>query len=124
MLYVIRVLKNKMRTIGAATISNEAVRCEYISIILVTSTIIIQRITNQKISLSPQFKIVDDEACGQVNYAIKRIKEYFAEIMAVTEGKQKDLLLGILQNAMQLESSHYTNTKKRKRSDTFSDSFN
>ncbi len=43
--------------------------------------------------------------------------------LAITEGKQKDLVAGFMQNIMQLESSHHTNTRKRKASVAFDDEF-
>jgi hypothetical protein len=120
----INMIKIKMKTIGTTTSSNETVRCEYISAILCASVAIAKRITEQKIQLDPQFRIVGNEASGRVDYAISRIKDAIIELIAaVTEGKQKDLLLGFLQNVMQLESSYHTNTKKRKLSEAFSDSF-
>ncbi len=45
------------------------------------------------------------------------------ELIAITEGKQKDLVAGFMQNIMQLESSHHTNTRKRKASVAFDDEF-
>ena len=44
-------------------------------------------------------------------------------MIAITEGKQKDLVVGFMQNVMQLESSYHTNTRKRKASVTYDDEF-
>jgi hypothetical protein len=45
------------------------------------------------------------------------------ELIAITEGKQKDLVAGFMQNVMQLESSYHTNTRKRSASEAFDDEF-
>lgn len=54
-----------------------------------------------------------DEASGKVDYAAKKIIDVVNdELIAITEGKQKDLVAGFMQNVMQLESSHHTNIEK------------
>ncbi|PKK59455.1 hypothetical protein RhiirC2_762651 [Rhizophagus irregularis] len=64
------------------------------------------------------------EASGRVDYAIKKVIDVVnEELIAITEGKQKDLVAGFMQNIMQLESSHHTNTRKRKASVAFDDEF-
>ena len=45
------------------------------------------------------------------------------ELIAITEGKQKDLVADFMQNVMQLESSYHTNSRKRKASVAFDDEF-
>jgi len=117
-------IKRRMGIIGSVTGSNEAVRCEYISPILYASIYIAKRITKKGISLDPQFEVVGEEASGRVDYAIKKVIDVVnEELIAITEGKQKDLVAGFMQNIMQLESSHHTNTRKRKSSVAFDDEF-
>src|SRR5436305_2673707 len=68
------------------------------------------------------FEVVGEEASGRVDYAIKKIIDVVnEELIAITEGKQKDLVAGFVQNVMQLESSHHANTRKRKASEAFDD---
>ncbi|UZO04616.1 uncharacterized protein OCT59_024991 [Rhizophagus irregularis] len=70
------------------------------------------------------FEVVGEEASGRVDYAIKKVIDVVnEELIAITEGKQKDLVAGFMQNIMQLESSHHTNTRKRKASVAFDDEF-
>ena len=117
-------IKRRMGIIGSATVRNEAVRCEYISPILYASIYIAKRITKKGITMDPQFEVVGEEASGRVDYAIKKVIDVVnEELIAITEGKQKDLVAGFMQNIMQLESSHHTNTRKRKASMTFDDEF-
>jgi hypothetical protein len=117
-------IKRRMRLIGSTTSSNEAVRCEYISVILYASIFIARRITEKRITIDPQLEVVGEEASGRVDYAIKKIIDVVnEELIAITEGKQKDLVAGFVQNVMQLESSHHTNTRKRKASEAFDDDF-
>jgi len=117
-------IKRRMRLIGSTTSSNEAVRCEYISVILYASIFIARRITEKRITIDPQLEVVGEEATGRVDYAIKKIIDVVnEELIAITEGKQKDLVAGFVQNVMQLESSHHTNTRKRKASEAFDDDF-
>ncbi|UZO29745.1 uncharacterized protein OCT59_023205 [Rhizophagus irregularis] len=117
-------IKRRMGIIGSATGRNEAVRCEYISPILYASIYIAKRITKKGITMDPQFEVVGEEASGRVDYAIKKVIDVVnEELIAITEGKQKDLVAGFMQNIMQLESSHHTNTRKRKASVAFDDEF-
>ena len=117
-------IKRTMHLIGSTTSSNEAVRCEYISVILYASIFIARRITEKRITIDPQLEVVGEEATGRVDYAIKKIIDVVnEELIAITEGKQKDLVAGFVQNVMQLESSHHTNTRKRKASVAFDDEF-
>src|SRR6266480_6498443 len=117
-------IKRRMGIIGSATGRNEAVRCEYISPILYASIYIAKRITKKGITMDPQLEVVGEEASGRVDYAIKKVIDVVnEELIAITEGKQKDLVAGFMQNIMQLESSHHTNTRKRKASVAFDDEF-
>ena len=45
------------------------------------------------------------------------------EVVSHNRGKQKDLVAGFMQNIMQLESSHHTNTRRRKASVAFDNEF-
>ncbi|CAG8626396.1 10682_t:CDS:2 [Dentiscutata erythropus] len=86
-------IKHKIGIVGSATASNEAV-------------------------------LDDNEAIGRVDYTIKKIINVINEkLIAITQGKQKDLAAGFMQNIMQLESSYHTNTRKRKASMAFDDGF-
>ena len=88
-----------MGIIGSATGRNEAVRCEYISPILYASIYIAKRITEKGITMDPQFEVVGDEASGRVDYTIKKVIDVVnEELIAITEGKQKDLVAGFMQN--------------------------
>jgi len=90
--YIIEI-KCRMRIIGLATGSNEAVRYEYIFPILYVSIYIAKRITNKEITIDPQFEVIDKEASGQVNYIIKKIIYVVNEkLIAITKEKQKDLM--------------------------------
>ncbi|RGB22330.1 hypothetical protein C1646_776273 [Rhizophagus diaphanus] len=117
-------IKHKMGIIGSATGRNEAVHCKYISPILYASIYITKRITKKGITIEPQFEVVSEEASGQVDYTIKKVIDVInEELIAITEGKQKDLVTEFMQNIMQLESSYHTNTRKRKASMAFDDEF-
>jgi len=120
--YCINEIKRKMRNLGPITGKNEAVRCSYIEGILHASIFITKRLTEKKITLNPQIEIEGGEATGRVDFAIKKIINVVnEELIAITEGKQKDLVAGFMQNVMQLESSYHTNTRKRKASEAFDD---
>ena len=113
-----------MGIIGPAKSSNEAVRCSYIEAILLSAICIVKRIVIKKITLEPQFEVVGEEATGRVDYAIKKVIDLLnEELICITEGKQSQEVLGIMQNVMQLESSYHTNKRKRKASEAFEDDF-
>ncbi len=117
-------IKCRMGIIGSATGRNEAVHCKYIFLILYASIYIVKRITKKGITIDLQFEVVGKEASDQVNYVIKKVIDVVnEELIAITEGKQKDLVTGFMQNIMQLESSHHTNMKKKKASVAFNDEF-
>ena len=122
--YCITDIKRKMGIIGSAKSSNEAVRCSYIEAILLSAMYIVKDITRKRISLEPQFEVVGEEATGRVDYAIKKIIDSLnEELICITEEKQNQEVLGIMQNVMQLESSYHTNKRKRKASEAFDDDF-
>jgi hypothetical protein len=122
--YCITDIKRKMGIIGLAKSSNEAVRCSYIEAILLSAMYIVKDITRKKISLESQFEVVGEKATGRVDYAIKKIIDSLnEELICITEGKQNQEVLGIMQNVMQLESSYHTNKRKRKASEAFDDDF-
>ena len=106
-----------MGIIGSATGSNEAVCCEYISPILYAS---IYKSLRKELPWTPSSKL----QAKQVDYTIKKVIDVVNELIAISEGKQKDLVSGFMQNIMQLESSHHTNTRKGKASVAFNDEFN
>uniref|UniRef100_U9US82 Uncharacterized protein n=1 Tax=Rhizophagus irregularis (strain DAOM 181602 / DAOM 197198 / MUCL 43194) TaxID=747089 RepID=U9US82_RHIID len=73
--------------------SNEAMRCEYILVILQLDTCIfhhdirsslyiVKRITKKEITLAPQLEIVGEENTGRVDYTIKALEE----LICITEG--------------------------------------
>ncbi|PKK78422.1 hypothetical protein RhiirC2_843500 [Rhizophagus irregularis] len=85
---------------------------------------IIGSATEQEQGCALRFEVVGEEASGRVDYAIKKIIDVVnEELIAITEGKQKNLIARFMQNIMQLESSHHTNTRKRKASVAFNDEF-
>ncbi len=51
--------------------SLKSIRNEYVSTILHTTLRIAEDITKKKFSMRPEYKIIGDESCGQVDYAIK-----------------------------------------------------
>ncbi|GBB86246.1 hypothetical protein RclHR1_23460005 [Rhizophagus clarus] len=89
--------------------SLESMHNEYVSTILYTALRIAEDATNKKFSMKPEYKIIGDESCGQVNYAIKDEES----LICVTEDKvQQKLTEGFAQNIKQLESSYKTNKRK------------
>ncbi|PKY22013.1 hypothetical protein RhiirB3_470656 [Rhizophagus irregularis] len=61
------------------------------------------------------FEVVGEEASGRVDYAIKKIIDVVnEELVAITEGKQKDFVAGFV--TKRTNASHHTNTRKKKRS--------
>src|SRR3954471_4877979 len=114
-----------MSIIGSAKSSNEAVRSSYIKAILLSAMYIVKDITQKRISLELQFKVIGEEATGRVDYAIKKIIDSLnEELICITKGKQNQEVLGIMQNVMQLESSYHTNKRKQKASEAFDNDFN
>src|SRR6266496_1455998 len=92
--------------------------------IIHASIFITKRLTKKRITLNPQLEVEDGETTGRVDFAIKKIIDTVnGELIIITEGKQKDLVAGFMQNVMQLESSYHTNTRKRKASEAFDDEF-
>ena len=89
--------------------ANEAMRCEYISIILHTSLPIVRVLTGKGLTLSPQQEIVGGENTGRVDYRIKNLEE----LICITEGKQSDMGMGLAQNLVQCESAMQVNQRKR-----------
>uniref|UniRef100_U9SYI8 Uncharacterized protein n=2 Tax=Rhizophagus irregularis TaxID=588596 RepID=U9SYI8_RHIID len=81
-------------------------------------------LSKYKNHLNPQLEVEGGEASGHINFTIKKIiYTVNEELIAVTEGKQKDLVVGFMQNVMQLESSYHTNTRKRKAYEAFDHEF-
>ncbi|PKY52395.1 hypothetical protein RhiirA4_470001 [Rhizophagus irregularis] len=80
----IKEIKRRLENMGSIlTDSNEAMRCEYISTILHASLYIVKRITSKEITLAPKLEVVGEESTGQVDYAIKALKEF----LCIMEGK-------------------------------------
>ena len=74
LLQCVREIKRRLGNMGGILAdSNEATRCEYISIILHVSLYIVKRITQKKLTLEPRFEIVSEEDTGRVDYAIKAL---------------------------------------------------
>ncbi len=86
-------------------------RCEYISAILHASLYIVKRITEKELTLAPQLEVVGEENTGQVDYAIKVLKE----LICITEGKLHQVVMGFAQNLIQCKSALQVNKNKRKR---------
>ena len=78
---------------GPVVESNEAIRCEYISVILHACINIVRELTEKKISLNPQFEVVAEENTGRVDYAIKALEE----LICITKGKQYQISIGFAQ---------------------------
>lgn len=51
--------------------SNEAMYCEFISLILHSAILYIKRITKKNITLDLQFKVIDKKSISQVDYTIR-----------------------------------------------------
>ncbi|CAG8827666.1 29894_t:CDS:2, partial [Gigaspora margarita] len=99
---------------------NEAERCHYISPIIHSSIHIARKITNKTIIPKCQFEVIGDERTGSVDYAIK-VKDNTGidKLIAITEAKQSDILMGFGQNVLQLTASHHKNSKKRNVEEAF-----
>ncbi|RIA81440.1 hypothetical protein C1645_837009 [Glomus cerebriforme] len=123
--YCINEIKCKIYSLGPTTGKNEVIHCSYIKRILYASIFITKRLTKKKIILNSQLEIKSGEATGRIDFTIKKIIDTVNEkLIAITEGKQKDLVIGFIQNVMQLKSSYHTNTRKRKISEAFDNKFN
>lgn len=98
-------VKSRLRCMGDIHVSNEAARKEYISMILFTAANYFKNIL-----IYPEIEINGEDIVGRVDYAIKKIIELSdEELIAVTEGKQTDLKLGIGQNILQLDNATQVN---------------
>ena len=86
-LHCLNDIRFKLRHMGLDADSNEAVRCEYISAILLACIRIAWTPDNKTISLNSQF------SGGLVDYSITRIEE----LIAITESKQYQILTGFAQ---------------------------
>ncbi|PKY60072.1 hypothetical protein RhiirA4_517176 [Rhizophagus irregularis] len=61
--------------------------------------------------MKPEYKIIGDECCRRVDYAIKETEN----LLCITEDKvQRSILEGFAQNIKQLESSQFFSVYKRK----------
>ncbi|GBC10830.1 hypothetical protein RclHR1_09930005 [Rhizophagus clarus] len=88
--------------------SLESMHNEYVSTILHTTLRIAEDATNKKFSMKPEYEIIGDESCEQIDYAIKDEKR----LICITEDKvQQKLTEGFAQNIKQLESSYETNKR-------------
>jgi len=86
---------------GPVVDSNEAMRCEYISIILHTAISILEGLV-----ILPQMEVSGEESSDRVDYAIKRIIDnLLEEIICITKGKQNLPGIGVAQNLVQCKSS-------------------
>ncbi len=113
-----------MHIIDLTISTNEAVHYEYIFIILYASIFITRRITKKWIILDLQLEVVGEEASNQINYIIKKIIDIInKELIAITEGKQKNLVISFMQNIIQLESFYHMNIRKKKVSEAFNNNF-
>ncbi|PKK78409.1 hypothetical protein RhiirC2_770219 [Rhizophagus irregularis] len=113
----IRELKRRLRNMGSVVAdSNEAMRCEYISVILHASLHIVKRVTKKDLILEPHFEVIGEESTSHVDYAIKALEE----LICITEGKSYQVNISFAQNLIQCESALQVNKKKRK---TLEDNF-
>ena len=117
LLQCIKEIKRRLANMGTVADSNEAMRSSYIEVILHTALHIIRKLIPHDLSLCPQFEVVGEDSTGRVDWAIKELED----LLAITEGKQNLVAIGIAQNLIQLESSYQTNKKKRKADDAFYD---
>ncbi|CAG8687900.1 18254_t:CDS:2 [Dentiscutata erythropus] len=113
-------IKQKIELYGPVSELNEAERCHYISPIIHSSIHIARKITNKTIIPKCQFEIIGDERTGRVDYVVK-VKDNTGndELIAITEAKQSDILMGFGQNVLQLNASHHKNSKKRNAEEAF-----
>ncbi|CAG8710676.1 19056_t:CDS:2, partial [Racocetra persica] len=92
--------------------NNEAMRCEYISIILNTVVSFLE-----SLKVSPQMNISGVESNGRVDFAVKTT-DILDELICIVEGKQNLPGIGIAQNLIQCKSACDMNlitlNKKRK----------
>ncbi len=102
---------------GTVADSNEAMRSSYIEAILHAALHLIRKNTSHDLSLAPQIEIVGEDSTGRVDWAIKELED----LLAITEGKQNQIAIGLAQNLIQLESSYQTNKRKRKADEAFYD---
>ncbi|GES93481.1 hypothetical protein GLOIN_2v1772759 [Rhizophagus clarus] len=93
---------------GPVVDSNEAMRCEYISIILHTAVSLLEDLI-----ITFQANIIGEENTGRVDYAI--ISESLEEIICITEGKPFQATLGVCQNLLQCRSACDMNIKINKK---------
>ncbi|CAG8780425.1 13165_t:CDS:2, partial [Racocetra fulgida] len=68
----------------------------------------------EKIELYGPASELNEAEPGRVDYAVK-VKDNTGndELIAITEAKQSDILMGFGQNVLQLNASHHKNSKKR-----------
>ena len=93
MVHCLKDIRLRLRNMGPVVESNEAIRCEFISVILHACINIVRELTGKKISLNPQFEVVGEENTGRVDYAIKALEE----LICITEGKQYQISIGFAQ---------------------------
>ena len=99
--FCIKDILRRIKNMGPVVDSNEAMRCEYISMILHTAVTIFEGLV-----ILPQMEVSGDDSSGCVDYAIKRIIDnLLEEIICITEGKQNLPGIGIAQNLIQCKSS-------------------
>jgi hypothetical protein len=75
------------------TDANETTRCEFISAILHASIAIAKKLTFQNIFIVLQKDISGEDSTGQVDYAIKALKD----LLCITEGKPRNIKIGYAQ---------------------------
>ncbi|GES82228.1 hypothetical protein GLOIN_2v1587390 [Rhizophagus clarus] len=104
-----------MKNYGSLVLDSlESIRNKYVSTILHTALHIAGDIVSKEFNMRPEYEIIGDESCGQVDYTIKEAKN----LICITEDKvQRSVLEGFAQNIKQLESSYETNKRKRKSGD-------
>ncbi|GES98251.1 hypothetical protein GLOIN_2v1709121 [Rhizophagus clarus] len=108
LVHCLKDIRLRLRNMGPVVESNEAIRCEYISVILHACINIVRELTGKKISLNPQFEVVGEENTGRVDYAIKALEE----LICITEGKQYQIAIGMLYNAKVLSKLTRENERR------------
>ncbi|KAF0463384.1 hypothetical protein F8M41_000185 [Gigaspora margarita] len=100
------VILLKLRTMGPVEGGNEAVRSEFVSVILSTAVSLLDGLR-----IFPQFEVTGVESNGRVDYAIMKAKK----IVCVVEAKQNLPGIGMAQNIMQCKSACDANLVRKKR---------
>ena len=101
----------KLSNVETMTDTNEATRCEFISVILHASIAIVKKLTSQDIFIVLQKDVSDEDATGRVDYAIKSLER---DLLCITEGKSCNIKIGYAQMRL-LHRSVFLERQSQKR---------